>query len=109
MVFGDREYRGYVGVGWHNNLVALPHPTKGDQGAKRECEGIESVGAAHAVLCSAILGIFRFKRADSLSLEIPSAVHHVVHGLSYLVGMHRRDAFQFEIIYFHAEAVFEKE
>ena len=84
-VFGDREDARDIGVGRHDDLIALFHHTHIDIGAENQCQRIQTVGAADTVARTNIVGIVLFKAPRSLSTQIPPTVEHTADSVANLV------------------------
>ena len=98
-VFGNGQNRGYVGIGRHDDLVALLHGTHFLIGSEDERQGIESVGTTHTMTSADVGSIVFLKLSGSLSLEIPAPTEHTTDGLPYLLLVKRIDPLQVHILY----------
>ena len=100
-ILGNSQNGCYEGVCRNDDLITLFQHSHFYIGAKDERECIESVGYADTMFCADIISKMPLETLRSLSLQIPAAIHDMTNGLVYLVGMHRRDSFQGEIINLH--------
>jgi hypothetical protein len=83
-VLGDGEDGGNVGVCGDDDLVAVLQPSQFLVSAEDECQGIETVGAAYAILRADIFGIVLLKSTRSLTTKVPTTAQYLVG--SMLVG-----------------------
>ena len=88
-VFCHGEYRGDIGVGRHDYLVAVLHYAHLLVGTQNECKGVKSVAATYAVSCSDETGELFAERLVLCSLQIPSVVYNALHGFAYLAAVLR--------------------
>ena len=94
-ILRDGKNRGDICVGRYDDLIALHHHAQLHIGPEDERQGIEAVATADAVARADILCIMLLKLPRGLSLEIPSALQHLVG--SMLVG--RIDLFQIQVFH----------
>jgi hypothetical protein len=69
---GGRQPGGNVGVGWHDNLLALANPV----GAQNDMQGFEAVANANAVFDAAIAREFLLEGFHFPAENIPARFHH---------------------------------
>ena len=103
-VFCHGEYRGDIGVGRHDYLVAFGQSSQLDIGAQYQRERIQPVAAAYAVARADILGIVVLKLPRGIALQVASAIDHAGHRLRDFVGMHRRHPFQVQVFYHNSHS-----
>ena len=98
-VLGDGKNGGYVGVGWHDNLIAVLQPIKIYVRAQDECQGIQAVAHTNAVAGANVVGIVLLKAGSGISPQIPAGVHHAVDSLVDFLSIEGVDAFQRKMFY----------
>jgi hypothetical protein len=84
-VLGDGKDGGDIGVGRHDDFVAVAQASKFLIGSQDECQRIEAVGATHAVLRSNICSIVFLEASRCLASKVPPTLQHLVG--SMLVGL----------------------
>ena len=73
-IFRNRQDRGDIGIGRHNDLIARLHDAHLDIGTEDPDECIKAVGTTDGILGSDKRGVVGFKLFVLLALEVPSPI-----------------------------------
>ena len=95
----DGEDRCDIGVGRHDDLVALLYNAQFDVGTKDKRKRIETIGATYTILCANILSIVLFKLASGFTFQIPATIQYTTDSRTNLCIVQLVDSLQIEILY----------
>ena len=90
-VFGNGKYGSHKGVGRHNNLVAFLHHSHLLVCTQDKGKGIKPIATAYAIACADILGKLMAEVVVGGTLQIPSTIDNICHGLVDIFLMQCRD------------------
>ena len=96
LVVGNGQDGGDIGVGRHDDLVAILHHAQFLIAAQDQLQGIQPISHRHAMLRADILGVVVLEGLVLMSLQEPSRLDHSPCSGLILLGMLHRDGLKIQ-------------